>query len=175
MGDFIKASKWKLLPKRVAEGVLLHRFIDSTTDDHEISADLRTMLHPVCGKYASIALDMLYDHMLAVEFEKWGSMSLPLYIDQSYKRIESRKEVMPEACQIMVSYMVSQNWLGNYTTIDGIQETLLRMERRIGRNTGFDGVKEAFINEHNRFFEGFHRIFPDLQRKCSQKIISFAR
>ncbi len=175
MGDFIKASKWKLLPKRVAEGVLLHRFIDSTTDDHEISADLRTMLYPVCGKYASIALDMLYDHMLAVEFENWGPMPLPAYIDQAYRRIQLKQDVMPEACRVMVNYMVSQNWLGNYSSIDGIQETLIRMERRIGRPTGFEGVKVAFLNDYDRFFEGFHRIFPDLQRRCSQKIISFAR
>jgi hypothetical protein len=32
----------------------------------------------------------------------------------------------------------------------------------------------AFHSDFDRFIAGFRRIFPEIQRKCSEKIISFA-
>lgn len=175
MGDFIKASKWKALPLEVAQGVLLHRYIDFSTDQHEVSAELRQFLYPVCGKYASIALDMLYDHLLAAEFQSLMHLCLGEFVSETYLRLQQSKALMPERCVFMLNYLISEDWLGSYEKIEGIHHALIRMERRIGREVGFVNVAEVLTENHNRFKMGFHRIFPELQRGCSQKIISFAQ
>lgn len=174
MGDFVKGSHWKALPTSVANGVLLHRHIDSFTDQHEASFELRRLLHPVCGKYAPVALDLLYDHVLACDLGHYQAVALEAFASESYRRLERQQHLMPERCQVMLAYMIEQDWLTTYRTFDGIEMAMQRMERRIGRSVGFDKIGEVFAAERGRFFEGFHRIFPELQRSCSNKLVSFA-
>lgn len=175
MGDFIKASKWKALPTEVGQGVILHRFIDASTDSHSVSEDLRKLLHPACGKYASIALDMLYDHLLAADFQVMMNLELDEFVRDTYRRLNQSREFMPEKCAFMLDFLIREDWLGSYASLDGIHIALMRMERRINRTVGFTTAVEVFSENHNRFKLGFHRIFPELQRDCSQKIISFAQ
>lgn len=175
MGDFIKASKWKTLPTDVANGVLLHRFIDFSTDQHPVSEELRRLLYPICGKYASIALDMLYDHMLAANFNAVMPLDLDEFVAETYRRLSQSQAFMPERCRFMLGYLISEDWLTSYADQEGIHVALMRMQQRIGRSVGFENVLETFVQHQNRFKSGFHRIFPELQRSCSQKIISFAQ
>ena len=175
MGDFVKGSQWKLLPEKVAQGALLHRFIDFETDVHPISIELRTYLHPAVGKYASVALDMLYDHLLATHFNRFVEPTLPDYAHEAYMRLEGKSSHMPAACQFLFERMRADDWLTSYATYDGLENAMLRLERRIGRQVGFNHVREVFERENNRFINGFHLIFPELQRRCSEKIISFAQ
>ena len=175
MGDFIKGSHWKMLPTRIAHGVLLHRAIDSFTDEHEESFSLRRLLHASCGKYAPIALDMLYDHLLAATFTNWYPQPLDEFAEESYTKLQSMNEYMPDRCRLLLSYMVRQDWLTSYADFEGIQTAMARMERRIGRDVGFHQAALAFNLNRNRFEDGFHRIFPEIQRMCSEKLVSFAR
>lgn len=174
MGDFFKASTWRTLPRGYANGVLLHRLIDSFTDEHPVSADLRSILHPVCGKYAGIALDMVYDHLLASNWAAFAALPLEQFAQTSYEILQRHSVVMPNNCKHMLHFFTQEDWLTSYQTTEGIAFALQRMERRYGGDIGFDGVIPAYEAAFNRFNEGFHRIFPELQRKCSEKIISFA-
>lgn len=175
MGDFIKGSSWKQLPEKVAHGALLHRFIDHETDNHPVSFQLRAYLHPVVGKYASVALDMLFDHILASDFQRYSSQPLREYAIEAYQRLESRRAVMPPVCSYLFDRMKTDDWLTSYATYEGLERAMMRLEQRIGRPVGFDRVKEVFEAENSRLVNGFHLIFPELQRCCSDKIVSFAR
>lgn len=174
MGDFVKGSQWKLLPDKVAQGALLHRFIDFETDVHPISFELRTYLHPVVGKYASVALDMLFDHLLASHFERYMQSALADYTKKAYARLNDKTSFMPPPCQFLFDRMKADDWLTSYASYDGLENAMLRLEQRIGRQVGFDRVREVFLNENDRFINGFHLIFPELQRHCTEKIIKFA-
>lgn len=174
MGDFFKASTWKMLPQGYANGVLLHRLIDSYTDEHQVSADLRSVLHPVCGKYAGIALDMLYDHLLALNWHQFSNLPLETFARNAYSVLENHADVMPVNCKHMLHFLANEDWISSYKTPNGIAFALHRMERRYGGSVGFEGVVPTFQSAFDRFNEGFHRIFPQIQRKCSEKIISFA-
>lgn len=174
MGDFFKASTWKGLPLAYANGVLLHRLIDSFTDEHPVSADLRAVLRSACGKYAGIALDMIYDHLLALQWANYSPLLLEAFAQQSYEILERHRHVMPAQCRYMLQFVVQEDWFSSYQSAEGIAFSLQRMERRYGGNIGFVGVMEVFHENSDRFIEGFHRIFPEIQRKCSEKIISFA-
>lgn len=174
MGDFVKGSRWKGLPDKVAQGALLHRFIDFETDVHPISVELRTHLHPVVGKYASVALDMLFDHLLASDFERYSDVPLSDFVPSAYRRLSGKRSLMPEPCQYLFDHMRANDWLTSYAQYDGLEFAMLRLERRIGRSVGFAQVRKVFETEGHRFTEGFRLIFPELQLRCSEKIVSFA-
>lgn len=174
MGDFVKGSQWKALPERIGHGCLLHRFIDYETDNHPLSAELRTYLHPVVGKYAPVALDMLFDHILAHDFHRYQELQLSEFASESYSRLQKKRAFMPPHCAYLFDRMREQDWLVSYATYSGLEGAMLRLERRIGRSIGFEGVRSVFEAENSRFVNGFHLIFPELQQRCSEKIISFA-
>ncbi len=173
MGDFVKGSQWKALPERVAQGALLHRFIDFQADVHPISVELRTHLHPVVGKYASVALDMLFDHLLASDFERYAAQSLSSFVEPTYLRLQSKTHLMPPPCRYLFERMKADDWLSSYATYNGLEHAMLRLERRIGRQVGFEHLREVFETEEVHFMNGFQLIFPEIQQRCSEKIVSF--
>ena len=69
IGDAVKGSPHRTLPKGVADGVMLHRWIDTTADEHELSRISRAELRPVLGRLSGVGLDLLHDYFLARHFD----------------------------------------------------------------------------------------------------------
>lgn len=176
IGDFVKGQSWKSLPKRVGQGVLLHRFIDDYTDHHPICADLRSDLHPLVGKYAGVALDMLFDHFLASDWSLFeDKYALEDYTQQAYQRLEKRRDEMPDRAAFMFRVMREQDWLTGYRYPGGLQRALNGLYRRSGkRATGFEGLLAHEQLDLRRMRFAFRRFFPDLCRNSLLKINSFA-
>ena len=65
IGDFVKGTEYEQYPKRIKEGILLHRAIDSFTDNHPVFLETVDMLLPDFGRYSGIMADMFYDYLLA--------------------------------------------------------------------------------------------------------------
>ena len=173
MGDFIKGNDWKKLPGRLGNGVVLHRLIDSFTDEHPETNELMEIVRPCCGRYAGIAIDMIYDHLLASRWDEFHGIELLNFTTNTYQRLEKYIEIMPPVCQRMFSYMSTGDWMYEYRRLEGLHQSLSGLERRIGRETGLPDVVQVVENERYRFDKGFERFFPEIQRACSQKLASF--
>ena len=63
-----KGNKWKMLEKEYANGVLLHRKIDSFVDSHQIIINAKSFLSNEYGKFKGVLLDIYWDHFLAKDF-----------------------------------------------------------------------------------------------------------
>lgn len=174
MGDFVKGNDWKTLPVGLGNGVVIHRLIDSYTDEHPISSDLRSHLRPVTGKYSGIALDMIYDHLLASNWCQYAEGDLEQFSCSIYERLEAFRHVMPQECLALFDAMKSTNWLYEYRTREGLDRALNGLDRRIGRRTGLSHVLEHVEMNIEVFKSGFNRFFPDIQRVCSKKLANFA-
>jgi acyl carrier protein phosphodiesterase len=176
IGDFVKGHDWEKYPERVGQGIQLHRFIDTYTDAHPECAALRTTLHPLVGKYAGVALDMLFDHFLAQDWEEvTDEKPLAEFVPEAYRRLEARIHQMPERAAYMFSVMQRYDWLTSYATSEGLQQSLDGLYRRTGERAL--GFPELLTNEGldlHRIRNTFHRFFPDLQRNSLLKINSFA-
>ena len=70
MGDGVKGSDLAKFPDTVARGVRFHRFIDSYTDAHPEVMEAKRLFYPTQSKYASVVVDVLFDHLLALN---WGA------------------------------------------------------------------------------------------------------
>ncbi|MBP6827851.1 MAG: hypothetical protein KA165_14915 [Saprospiraceae bacterium] len=71
IGDFVKGNDWKKYPEKVQQGILLHRTIDSYTDNHPMTDRSVTRVRPYAGRYSPPFTDILYDHLLAIHWEKY--------------------------------------------------------------------------------------------------------
>ena len=76
IGDFVKGNQHQHFPEKVAYGIILHRRIDSFTDQHSAVRECIQLLRPGYGKYAGIVADIFFDHFLASNWKDYSMDSL---------------------------------------------------------------------------------------------------
>ncbi len=155
MADDIKGKSYKKYPKDIQTGILLHRHIDTYTDAHKIVRKSTKRLHEKYGHYSGIIVDILYDHFLAKNWKKYSEIPLKKYVESFYDSLDNHVDFLPLRIQKMIPYMIADNWLLNYASIDGISRVLNGMNRRTKNRSG---MHEA-IYELELFYEEFENEF----------------
>lgn len=151
MGDCVKGCGYEYYPERVAAGIIMHRAIDTFTDSHELSAQCRTLLRPVAGKFAGVALDLLYDHVLAKNWSSFSTKPLDIFAEDVYRRINQRYNELTMENRILMGYMERENWLMRYATVEGTQRSLSGMSKRITHGNNLDKVMPLYESLREEF------------------------
>jgi acyl carrier protein phosphodiesterase len=77
--------------------------------------------------------------------------------------LQSHSSVLPAQVNGMLPYMIRDNWLLNYGSLQGISQSL----RGISRRTRYDSKMNESIHELEEFYEEFktefRTFFPDLK------------
>lgn len=155
IADGIKGKNYKKRKKDVQIGVLLHRHIDTFTDAHKTVRKSTKRLHQKYGHYSGVIVDILYDHFLAKNWEKYCDIPLEDYINNFYDLLEEHFNILPMRIQKMMPYMITDNWLLSYASIDGISRVLAGMNRRTKNRSGMDKA----VNELEEFYKEFENEF----------------
>ena len=130
MADGIKGKDYKKYSKDIQIGILLHREIDTYTDAHATVRKSTKRLHKKYGHYSGVIVDILYDHFLAKNWNAYSNVPLDKYVDDFYDTLEDNFEILELRVQKMMPYMIPNNWLLSYASIDGITKVLDGMNRR---------------------------------------------
>lgn len=155
IADGIKGKKYLKFPKNIQRGILLHRAIDSYTDHHYVVRQSTRRLHEKYGHYSGVIVDILYDHFLAKNWDKYHHQPLDEYVDNFYTLLHKNYEILPTRIQRMIPYMTSDNWLLSYATIPGISKILQGMNVR---TKGISKMNFAVL-ELQEFYEEFEEEF----------------
>jgi len=131
--DIVRVRRDDELPAEVRAGVAMHRKVDAFTDTHPIFLRSRGRLSKTHGLFAGIIVDMLYDHLLAADFERWCGQTLEAFTAEAYASILSRPDLMPEAMHATMHKIIDEDWLGSYATREGIRYALTRMSQRFAQ------------------------------------------
>ncbi|NNC49344.1 MAG: DUF479 domain-containing protein [Flaviramulus sp.] len=170
IADGIKGKKYKKHTKEIQIGVLLHRHIDTFTDAHETVRVSTKRLHEKYGHYSGIIVDILYDHFLAKNWRKYSNVPLDEYVSNFYDSLEEHFEILPLRIQKMMPYMIADNWLLSYASIEGITRVLDGMNRR---TKNISGMNKA-VNELEEFYKEFENeftiFFDELIQSSSKKL-----
>ncbi|WP_420848114.1 ACP phosphodiesterase, partial [Photobacterium sanctipauli] len=65
LADFVRGDPYQQYPKHVADGIKLHRFVDSYIDSLPEVRECRQLFVPETRRVSGIALDITWDHFLA--------------------------------------------------------------------------------------------------------------
>lgn len=170
IADGIKGQHYKNYDRDIQIGILLHRHIDTFTDSHKTVRQSTKRLHKKYSHYSGIIVDILYDHFLAKNWSKYSETPLKHYVEHFYTSLNDNYEVLPTRIQKMMPYMITDNWLLSYASIEGISKVLSGMNQRTKNRSGMDEAVvelEAFYNE---FEEEFTNFFDELIRFSKEKI-----
>lgn len=170
IGDFIKGKDFTYLPKQVQAGVSLHRRIDSFTDTHPIVRRSMHRLNERYRHYDGVIIDIFYDHFLAKNWDKYSSESLNHFIEKIYSLLEQHSDSLPLKAQKIIPAMISQNWLGKYASIQGINEVLEGMNKRTKGKSKMNFAIDDLQLYYLEFEKDFLEFFIDLELFCKDFI-----
>lgn len=172
IADSIRGNKFKHLPERVQKGILLHREIDTFTDTHEIPKISSKRLHKNYSHYSRVIVDIFYDHYLAKNWSTYSKTPLDAYVENFYDLLEDNYPILPVGVQRMMPYMISDNWIYNYSKMEGIAKVLKGMNRRTNNKSKMNFAILDLEEHYEKFEEEFTAFFDELMVFSKQKFIS---
>lgn len=158
IADSVKGNPNGKFPKRVADGIRLHRAIDDFTDKHPLVKQGVERFRETQGRYATVVIDVVYDHVLASNWLEFHEENLHDFTQSVYQRLEALSDHFPTQVQRYFPYMREQNWLYNYQFEWGFRKSLEGLDRRSSNPTqmhlALDVYKE-FDDQFRAEFQGF--------------------
>lgn len=162
IGDYVKGRDWQKYPEPVQRGILLHRTIDSFTDNHPLADRSVDRIRAHAGRYSPPFVDILYDHLLAKHWERHSAESFEDFAAKTYAQLERRALEMPPVLQERLPKMLAGQFLHGYTRKDGLEWVLHRFSHRLTANFDAQAIADAFFLELENFSEDFNGFFPEL-------------
>lgn len=154
IADSVKGKRINDYPSGISRGILLHRKIDNFSDQHPMVKASKKHFHSVYGKYSGVAVDIIYDHFLAVNFQQYTSLILNNFATNCYKVLLKHWPIMPWEVKLFLPFLIKHKRLQSYACFSGLSNALNIMSRR----TSFpDKTKEAI--------ETLKECYPALQKE----------
>lgn len=170
IGDFVKGNTWKNYPEAVQHGILLHRTIDSFTDNHPATSQSKERIRPFTGRYAAAVTDVLYDHLLVLNWDKYTAEPFEVFAEKTYRQLENRATEMPPELRERLPRMLAGRFLHGYTHREGLAWVLDRFSRRMIGGMDAAGLTTFFFEEIEAFSGDFQVFFPDLVTTAQQRL-----
>lgn len=174
IADSIKGKKYLNYSEELQKGILLHRSIDTFTDQHPLVRQSTKRLHENHGHYSGVIVDIFYDHFLAKNWKQYHPDPLGEYVSQFYKLLETNLEKLPPNIQNMLPIMKSNNWLLSYATTKGINTILEQMSRRVKHKNSMHTATVDLEKHYTEFEREFSIFFEELRAFSKHKIISLS-
>jgi acyl carrier protein phosphodiesterase len=129
IGDYVKGSDYNKYSGDVRSGIILHRKIDNFTDNHPIVRYHKSLFYNKYHKHSGVVTDILYDHFLSTQWNRFSDVSLDEYLDNIYTWISDNVESFPLDMQKIIPSLIKNQWLRAYITLEGLESVLIGMSK----------------------------------------------
>lgn len=162
IGDYVKGKKYRKYPEHIKKGILLHRNIDSFTDNSPVPKRVKSLLKPYYRKYSGIVIDMFYDHFLANNWGYFSNNPLEDFVSEFYELLYRYFDFLPERVQNFVPHMVHHNRILSYRDIQGLYHAMKVMVRTTSLPDKTDDAIMVLNDNYSTFNDNFLEFFPTL-------------
>ncbi len=170
LGDFVKGNKHVAYSPRIQEGILLHRFIDSYTDQHPLILESIKVFKPAFRLSAGVFVDILFDHFLANDPRYFTQESLYTFTHSIYQNITLHEHVLDEKMRTFFGHMRDYNWLYLYKDMSGIEKSIRGICKR-NPILGDANVAMQIIEEKYDILQLLYSdFFPTLEQVIFEKV-----
>ncbi len=166
MGDFVKGNPAGLYSDVLVQGIRLHRFVDSFTDQHALVIALKSNFPPALRRFAPIALDMFWDHCLAKHWNEFESGTLQSFCLNAEKQISNEitqeQALLPERFLHVSGLVWKQRWLESYQSLENTQHAIKRIATRSPRLSALASTGLVLEENYQLFSEQFWQFYPQV-------------
>lgn len=163
LGDFVKGRLTEdRYPPGIRRGIVMHRRIDAWTDSHEITRECARLISPERRRWSRVILDIFYDHLLAVNWERYSDESLRDFLDRAYGIILGAADIFPEPSAARINTIIKDGWIEKYRSISGLSVVFQGMSIRVRRKNPLSGSEQELVAHYDEMNEHFNRFFPEI-------------
>ena len=107
-------------------------------------------------------MDIYYDHFLAKNWQDYSDEPLLEFVNRFYELLKNNYELLPLPTQRMMPYMIADNWLYNYSNLEGISRVLHGMNRRTNNKSKMNHAIVDLEAHYSDFEYEFKSFFTEL-------------
>lgn len=172
LGDFARGVDHDSLPAPIQAGLRNHRMVDRFTDSHPLVKEMKRGFSAGRRRFAGIALDIYFDHLLLNHWDRFEGRGLEESIAGFYQRMDEGQEMMPhDNMRRATRRMIDYDWFGSYRDLDAVAESIDRVAGRIRFANQFDNAIEDLQRNHDSIRDGFFEFYPQLQQYVEDQAI----
>ncbi len=164
IADSVRGSDYSYFPKRIEQGIWLHRQIDTYTDSHEIVRRSKDLIRQDYGHYSGVIVDLYYDHLLASNWNSFHHQPLEKFTQKFYRLLNQNTEVLPKRVQNFLPFMIAQDWLTNYQSVEGISVIFSQMNRRTSGKGKLNFAPRDLVKYYPELKEHFFEFMIELEQ-----------
>ena len=172
MADGVRGKQYLTYDSEIQKGIVLHRAIDTFTDAHPIFRKCTKRLHSEYHHFSGVIVDVFFDHFLAKNWNTYSEEPLENFVRNFYISLTTYENLLTEKAKMMQPYMIEQNWLLNYKSIDGIEKILTQMDRRTKNVSMMRNSITELKLYYSEFEQDFTHFFEELQAFSSKKLLT---
>ena len=162
IGDYVKGNKYRSYSDEIAKGILLHRYIDSFTDQHIKHRAAKLYFKEEFGHYSGIIIDFIYDHFLAKNWHQYSDISLRWFAKWSHSVLLSNFKVLPLRVQGFLPFLIQHRRLESYATIEGITQAIQIMGRHSSLPQKSEEAKIILLEHYVPLEQNFRYFMEEL-------------
>ncbi|WGL15503.1 ACP phosphodiesterase [Microbulbifer bruguierae] len=166
LGDFVKGPLKGERPQAIEDGIRLHRRIDLLSDQHPAYIAALTRLGPQWRRLGGIALDIWFDHLLAIRWQTWHPQPLETFVDQCWSNFRTRRQWIPENARAFIQRAEQFKLLPGYREVAVIQRTLERVGTRLRRPQPLADMLPLLQADKEALEQDFQTLFTDLSQQA---------
>lgn len=165
VADFVKGDPYLAYPQTIADGIMLHRKIDSLIDSLPEVKQAKQLFRKTHQRVAPIALDIVWDHFLSKYWSEYGIKSYAVVAEFNQLTKEQIAPFItdyPPDYQYFMQSMWQGKWLENYADIEFIEKVLKGMA---ARRPKLSLLKETIVDiklHYSALESLFFKLYPQM-------------
>ncbi len=161
-GDFVRGSDLSAFSPAIQDGIRCHRAVDSFTDKHPVNIAARNLFEPPYRRFAGIAVDVVYDHFLAVAWDQHSDIPLQDYTALVTQSLQANFQVLPHALQRFTGLLESEDTMYRNLERSHIELTLGRIAGRRKSMRPLATIAPLVWERESSLKRSFDSFFPEL-------------
>lgn len=161
MGDFIKGNvrhETHFTPE-IRNGLLLHRYIDTFTDNHKGLQEAKEIFKPSYGLFSGAILDIVLDYFLANDIHLFSSEnSHKIFVKNVHFQLSKQQDFFVEKFKPYFQSMIKYQWLYHIRFEEGLYKSFTGLTKRTQHVKEIDTAFKLF-KEHKNKLEIYYQAF----------------
>ncbi|WP_192036994.1 ACP phosphodiesterase [Halomonas sp. YLGW01] len=160
IADGVKGSDLSAWPLSVAAGIRHHRRVDALVDHHPRTLAARGRAPEGLGRYAPIALDLVWDHFLSrLLADDTAQQAL---IVRCYRLLDAQPA--PARLAAMVPVLVEQDWLNRYADFGFTCRAIAGIGQRLSGPNRLAELLPWLDADYSSLEADFRLLWPDMEQ-----------
>ena len=169
-GDSVKGNKYLNYSSKIQQGVLLHRKIDFYIDNHDLVKELRLELYKELPKVAGIAIDLYFDHLLAIHWNSYHYKPFESFLDEFYMHRSKYEVELNIEFRLFLERLREHKWISHYPSLYGLEQVCLGVSKRISFKNKLPEAPLVFSKHNIKIENVFHQFMNDAKNDLANQV-----